>query len=90
MSESEVTKDKVVGWIVAGLPYPDQCSDFDTTRDGSIYFTWRRDRFRISVPGLMVEQCEPVGFLTGSNLAICMSRLIKGAMIRDTIEGAKP
>ena len=71
----KLTKEQLVECIVKAFPYPNQITDFDLSRDDSVRFTWRSDRFRASLSGMVEEVRDPM--LHGSNLAILAEQLIK-------------
>lgn len=75
-----MTHAEMVEAINVAIPYSEHITDYDFSAAASLRFTWRNDRFRVSLEGLMVEQVEG-DFLAGSNLAIAIEGLIKrGAM----------
>lgn len=70
-----MTKEEILVKLIKNIPYPNQISDLDLSSESdAIRFTWRSDRFRISLTG-SVEQVEKP-FLAGSNMAILMETLI--------------
>lgn len=76
--DTKLTKDELVSLIKAAIPYPDQITDWDVSREeDAVRFTWRGDRFRVTLRGVGVDQCDPPGFLKGSNLATLLGRLLK-------------
>jgi hypothetical protein len=88
--EAELTKDRVISLIIAALPYSSHLKHFDTSENGAVRFQWRSDRFRVSVPGLLVEETDG-HLLKGSNLAILVEHLIKQRMVYESIyEGKEP
>ena len=72
-----MTRDEAVTCLMR-VPYPEHISEIDTSDDDAVRFTWRDDRFRISLRSMTIEQVEgPI--LSGSNLAILMERIIRAA-----------
>jgi hypothetical protein len=86
-----MTKDQAITAIVRGLPHPYHISDLDTTsEENAVRFTWRRDRFRLSLAGRpSVEEVDD-GFLSGSNIAILMEALIQRAFTDMAMEAQSP
>jgi hypothetical protein len=70
-----VTNDELVERIVKRFPYPAQIREWDTARDGSVRFTWRGSRFRVS-DNLFVETVEGA-FLSGGDISILAQALLR-------------
>jgi len=79
------SQSDVLEAVMQGLPYPQHVSDIDLTSepDCAVRFTWRNDRFRVSLSSGMVEKCKN-GCLHGSNLAILFEHLLKMALLKNT------
>jgi hypothetical protein len=71
-----MTSAELVERITQRFPYPAQIKDWDLSRDNSVRFTWRGDRFRVS-DKLFVEEVGD-GILSGGNLSILARALLKG------------
>lgn len=69
--------NKLVGLIKSAIPYSDQITDVDMSREDSIRLTWRHTRLRITL-SLSVDEIEG-GMLSGSNIAILFKHCLKQA-----------
>ena len=81
------SSSEVLEAIMQGIPYPQHVSSIDLSSEPerAVRFTWRRERFRISLSSGNVVQCEN-GCLCGSDLAILFEHLLKMALIKIFME----
>ena len=73
---NEMNPEQIIEKVINVIPYPNQIKDIDISNN-AVRFTWRDTRFRVS-ESLMVEEVQG-NLLTGSNIAIMLEQLIKGA-----------
>lgn len=78
-----MTKGKLLEAIMKGVPYPQHITDLDLeSRPSAIQFTWRGDRFQVSITDAgvlgMVDQVED-GMLITNNLAILLEACLRRA-----------
>ena len=70
------TKDKLIEAIYKAMPYADQIKDLDLTKsENHIYFTWRENRFKVSLDGYVgtIHGCME----HGCDLSILFAKLLK-------------
>ena len=84
---AKLTQDDLVPMIIQALPYPEHISNWDSSRENAVYFTWRHDDFKVEIShdGLraIAHTTEHnKHFIAGSNLAI----LLESALKRQKIE----
>ena len=70
-----MTNDELIRIVVSALPHPAQITDWDTRTEGSIRFTWRGNRFRVS-DTLFTESVKGE-FLCRDDLACLLETLLK-------------
>lgn len=70
------SKGEAVELIFKALPYSNQITDLDVDQDKSIYFSWRRKRFKLCLLSGTIGESNG-SLLIGSDEAILMSALIK-------------
>jgi hypothetical protein len=74
-------KGQLIEAILLAVPYPQQTTEWDiASEEGAIRFSWRGDRFRVSLNGLLVETVRG-GILAGDNPAILMESLVRRAVV---------
>jgi hypothetical protein len=75
------TKDQLVQVVIKVLPYAEQMRDLDLFREmEAIRFTWRGDRFRVSLSGF--TETVDNGMLVGGNRAILMQALVQRGLVQ--------
>lgn len=81
------SQSDVVEAVMQGLPYPQHVSGIDLASEPgcAVRFTWRHDRFRVSLSSGSVEECKN-SCLHGSNLAILFEHLLKMALLKIAME----
>ena len=81
-TEMNYTPEQVIQAVVCAIPYPQHVKDWDLSSvPDAVRFTWRSDRFRVSLRSGMVEQ-EDGRLLCGSNIAILVESMIRSAVVR--------
>ena len=90
---SDLTKDGLLEVVTVAVPYSSQLRAWNTqSEEDAVRFTWRGNRYRVSLPSLMVDECDG-RMLSGSDIAILMEALLKMAYVRmmeRDAKGAKP
>ena len=76
---NDIPNDKILEVILSVMPHPSQLEDFDTSKNGSVYFSWRGDRFMVD-GGMNVNEVDGM-LLAVSNIAIILRTLLKKRMI---------
>ena len=77
-----MTKEEAVECVVRSLPYPQHIKDWDLSQDKECRFTWRDERFRLSLSDMAMVEHVVGDFLHGDNLAIAIEALITNERIR--------
>ena len=71
-----MNKDNVVELVYATIPYAEQITDLNTEEDDdAIRFTWRGDRFKVSVD-LCVHEIEG-SMISSNNASTLLKALLK-------------
>jgi len=70
-----MNKDNVVELVYATMPYANQITNLSTEEDDAVRFTWRGDRFRVTLD-LSVEEVDG-NMLSGSNVSMLLKALLK-------------
>lgn len=71
------TKEEALEVLIKSIPYSDQLSDLDLSRDNEIMFNWRiNTRFVLNLESGYVQEVGD-GILIGSDIAILISHIIK-------------
>lgn len=83
-----MTKEKLLEYVNRGFPHSEQITDWDISLADQLRFTWRSQRFCVSLDSLTCETIE--GNLAAvSDLAILAERAIKDQMIFDSFKSFK-
>jgi hypothetical protein len=70
-----MTKDQLTQLVFGCLPYPNQITELDTTKDSdAIRFKWRSTSFRVTT-SLFAEEVEG-GLLVSSDKAILLKTIL--------------
>lgn len=69
------TQSKLLEAIIGCIPYPSQIKDYDLSDDQQVRFTWRGQRFVVSLSG-HTNEIEG-GCQVGSNICIVMEAYFK-------------
>ena len=80
-----MTKEQAIECVTRALPYPQHIKNWEFSGPDTVYFTWRRDRFKLYLGSVSVGEIESI-FEKGSNLAIAVEQLIKRQWIAMQIE----
>lgn len=68
--------EKTIEIINKAIPYNTQITDYDFSRSGYIYFTWRSNRIKVTIDGLHVGTIH--GQMEhGCDLSILLYKLLK-------------
>lgn len=69
-------KEEILEAVIKTLPYSNQIKNLDmSSEQGAIRFTWRGNKFRIAMSGLVEEVGD--GVLSGTDICIIFQELLK-------------
>lgn len=74
------TQGKGIELLNRSLPYPEQMKNFDLSNEGSIYFDWRSQRYKLDLQFCRVDRSNGQ-FLEGDDSSILMTQCLKSQLI---------
>lgn len=74
----KIPNDVLTELIIKAMPYSEQIKEFESTKESTIYFTWRDDKFKISGITGSISVCTIHGECGhGDNISIILEALLK-------------
>lgn len=74
-----LTTGKAIELLIKSLPYPEQITNIETEKQNSIYFTWRRSKYKLDLTYCRVEMVNG-RLLEGNDTSLLMSHLLKSQL----------